>query len=197
MATLPPRRCSAHGCAALVAAPAHRCPLHPPAPAPDRGEYHRANGHFYSSARWRKFRMWILGRRPLCSGWPDPCTAPATLVDHITPIEDGGEQLDPENCQPLCASCHGKKTIDDLRQRSAQREGGGKTYSRNDHLPLVKLKKCVRGFRGKGVTDSAISGVSGADALKAAKNRLLGRVAYSEQGGTGASVVDEKEAFNG
>ena len=35
---------------------------------------------------------------------------PATQVDHIKPIADGGEPWDLENLRSLCASCHSKKT---------------------------------------------------------------------------------------
>jgi 5-methylcytosine-specific restriction endonuclease McrA len=31
------------------------------------------------------------------------------IVDHIIPIEEGGEFMDTENLQTLCMSCHNKK----------------------------------------------------------------------------------------
>lgn len=40
------------------------------------------------------------------------CGAPATVVDHVTPHK-GDQRLfwDRRNWQPLCASCHGRKTV--------------------------------------------------------------------------------------
>lgn len=34
----------------------------------------------------------------------------ATEVDHIIPMSQGGQPLDRNNLQGLCASCHGKKS---------------------------------------------------------------------------------------
>jgi 5-methylcytosine-specific restriction protein A len=60
----------------------------------------------------------VLADEPLCrlccrAGF----VVAATLVDHITPIEDGGERLSRDNLQPLCVRCHGRKTGQDLRKR--------------------------------------------------------------------------------
>jgi len=38
-------------------------------------------------------------------------TTPATVADHIVPINAGGSRFEAENGQGLCASCHGKKTL--------------------------------------------------------------------------------------
>jgi 5-methylcytosine-specific restriction endonuclease McrA len=35
---------------------------------------------------------------------------PATVVDHITPINTGGARFDFNNLQGLCAHCHNKKS---------------------------------------------------------------------------------------
>lgn len=34
-------------------------------------------------------------------------------IDHITPLDAGGERLDPSNLQTLCRSCHNIKTARD------------------------------------------------------------------------------------
>ena len=52
----------------------------------------------YSSSRWQKLRDYKRRRNPLC----EEClrqglNTPAELVDHITPIEEGGEIFDLEN----------------------------------------------------------------------------------------------------
>jgi 5-methylcytosine-specific restriction protein A len=63
----------------------------------------------------------ILAAEPLCR----PChaqgkTIPATLVDHITPLREGGERLNERNLQPLCVHCHAQKTRAEIRRRKAQ-----------------------------------------------------------------------------
>lgn len=35
------------------------------------------------------------------------------LVDHIIPLDQGGERLNENNLQTLCAACHAKKTAKD------------------------------------------------------------------------------------
>ena len=69
---------------------------------------------YYATARWRKLRRMVLARQPLCA---DPFgvhamlgeIVPATEVDHIVPVREGGENS-LENLQALCASCHSRKT---------------------------------------------------------------------------------------
>jgi 5-methylcytosine-specific restriction protein A len=69
--------------------------------------------------RWRTLRAWFLSRHPVCVR----CGSPASLVDHVTPLEDGGARLDPANLQALCRGCHGPKTRSDLKARKARRTG--------------------------------------------------------------------------
>lgn len=62
-------------------------------------------------ARWRRIRLMHLRQHPLCAN-PDQLPAhivPATDVDHIVPLADGGSSA-PENLQSLCHSCHSRKT---------------------------------------------------------------------------------------
>ena len=62
---------------------------------------------FYNSRDWRKLRLYILAGEPICR----ECTiAVANVVDHITPIRLGGSKWNHENLQPMCASCHNKKS---------------------------------------------------------------------------------------
>ena len=75
-------------------------------PAQDRTPYHRADGWFYSSARWRKARAEQLRRSPRCV----QCGGLAEHVDHIQPRSQGGADLDAANLQSLCSPCHGRKT---------------------------------------------------------------------------------------
>jgi len=72
---------------------------------------------------WQRLRDLVLSDEPLCR----TCAArglltPATMVDHITPLNDGGARLDRSNLQPLCDSCHAQKTAFDVAaRRSDQR----------------------------------------------------------------------------
>lgn len=186
MAKLPFRRCIAPGCAALVAPPANRCPLHP-APVSaraDRAAYHRANGYFYSSSRWRKVRSRFLRAHPICSGHPSACSELASVVDHIKPISEGGAKLAWANLQALCSSCHGRKTA---AEQAGSGQGGANLSGGKSLLPSVQLKKCGRELEAKGGRMNANSTDSGADALKASKKRLNGRVAVSAEGWKGES----------
>jgi len=42
---------------------------------------------------------------------PPGSLAPAVHVDHVRPLNMGGEKFDPANLQPLCQSCHSRKTV--------------------------------------------------------------------------------------
>ncbi|WP_210188512.1 HNH endonuclease signature motif containing protein [Bradyrhizobium sp. Gha] len=63
---------------------------------------------FYSSGNWLQIRKRQLARQPLCESCSD--IEPATEVDHIVPITQGGAKRDPANLQSLCRSCHSEKT---------------------------------------------------------------------------------------
>lgn len=68
------------------------------------------NKALYSSKRWQTTRRHVLHEHPLCQ-CPNPaCTEIATDVDHITPIEQGGDPWARANLQALAASCHSRKT---------------------------------------------------------------------------------------
>lgn len=67
---------------------------------------------------WQRLRLAVLADEPLCRR----CRAEgrvtgAEVVDHITPIVDGGDRLDRANLQPLCVPCHAIKTASDVRKR--------------------------------------------------------------------------------
>lgn len=75
------------------------------------------NYDLYNSSQWRKYRKDFLLRNPLCR----MCDAkglitPATYVDHIVPINKGGEVWDESNHQPLCKSCHAAKSARDGKE---------------------------------------------------------------------------------
>jgi 5-methylcytosine-specific restriction protein A len=62
---------------------------------------------------WERYRADFLLRRPSC----DECGAPAIVVDHVTPVKDGGSFWNPSNHQPLCRACHAAKTMRDVNAR--------------------------------------------------------------------------------
>jgi len=66
----------------------------------------------YKSARWRRVREIILSSYPFCK----ICGKPASVVDHITPIERGGAIWNDRNLQSLCKRCHNKKTAKESNQ---------------------------------------------------------------------------------
>ena len=71
-----------------------------------RPESHR----LYSTSRWQKLREYKKHRNPLCEEClRNHVITPATLVDHILPIAEGGAPFDIANLQSLCAACHNKK----------------------------------------------------------------------------------------
>jgi len=90
---------------------APRCPD----PATYRGRcarHSRAREHqthpnktIYNTKRWQVLRRSVLFNHPLC-----PCGEIATDVDHIKPIEHGGDPWSRANLQGLCSHCHGQKT---------------------------------------------------------------------------------------
>lgn len=71
----------------------------------------RARGY---GRKWEEARKGFLAAHPECVGPGKDgrrCGAPATVVDHIKAHRGDMKKFwDRANWQPLCASCHGKKT---------------------------------------------------------------------------------------
>ena len=70
--------------------------------------------------QWRKRRLQILDR----DGWVCAhCSKHGKMeVDHIKPLDDGGEMYDASNLQSLCASCHWEKSRSERRGREPDPE---------------------------------------------------------------------------
>ena len=68
---------------------------------------------FYSSKDWRALREYVLAMEPLCRKCKlEGYNIPAEVVDHIIDIvDDPDKALDINNLQPLCKSCHDRKTF--------------------------------------------------------------------------------------
>lgn len=74
----------------------------------------RSNAAFYNGRTWRKLRLMILNRDPVCKMCEERGNvSSSTVVDHIQPINKGGAKLNPDNLQGLCFSCHSKKSARD------------------------------------------------------------------------------------
>lgn len=96
----------------------------------DKNYRNQENDKFYHSREWKRVRGLQLHKQPLCK----ECLHPATIVDHITEIKDGGAKLSLSNLQSLCTSCHNTKTL-----RAKQiREGVVKSL----HTPTPNTEPC-------------------------------------------------------
>lgn len=79
------------------------------------GRRENSNRSFYTSPEWRRARKHYIELHPLC----EICHRQvSTVVDHIKPINQGGEPLDESNFQALCASCHNKKSGHESRTKN-------------------------------------------------------------------------------
>lgn len=64
--------------------------------------------NLYESSRWRKISKDFLRRYPTCF----ICGKPAKIADHIIPHRGNIELFyDDSNLQPMCWSCHSRKTM--------------------------------------------------------------------------------------
>lgn len=81
---------------------------------PERKAHERRttdNSSFYNSQAWRTYRRAFLYEHGLCVVCEDAgIFEVATVVDHIIPINEGGHKWERSNLQPLCHSCHAKKS---------------------------------------------------------------------------------------
>ena len=69
------------------------------------------NRGFYTSPAWRALRNSFIERHPLCEQcYKQGLIVPATVVDHVIPINLGGAPLDEDNLQSLCDKCHNAKS---------------------------------------------------------------------------------------
>jgi 5-methylcytosine-specific restriction protein A len=77
---------------------------------------YRARSKFYSSKRWQDTRAAVLRANPLCA-WclMEGRVEPATEVDHIADLIDGGAPTDYANLRALSKSCHARLT--QMKQR--------------------------------------------------------------------------------
>lgn len=74
-----------------------------------RWKYDKEVISFYNSKLWRTTsKQVLLQHNYICS----ICGGEATETDHIIPVrQDWNKRLEWENLQPICGSCHKKKTV--------------------------------------------------------------------------------------
>lgn len=106
--------CSNPGCKTLVGR-AGRCSRCRSDSATQRMKWreNREASTFYASRAWRRLREYQITREPLCRHcMQQGRTTAGKQVDHIIPRKRAPElELDMDNVQTLCASCHCKKTM--------------------------------------------------------------------------------------
>lgn len=74
-------------------------------------ERENSNSDFYNSRVWRKTRKRFLEQNPLCVECAEVGdVVVATVLDHIVPINRGGEKLNESNFQAMCAAHHNAKS---------------------------------------------------------------------------------------
>lgn len=78
----------------------------------------------YWSVMWRKLRAAFLKQHPVCAA----CGWQANVVDHIRPVTQGGGFYDVSNLQPLCTSCHNRKSAKE-RAGTMTQAGPGATIT--------------------------------------------------------------------
>ena len=99
--------CAAPGCPAIVRGAAY-CPAHQPEQR--AGEARLSPSRRGYDRRWQRLRRMVLAQQPFCVVCQRAGrVVAATDVDHIVPLSAGGTSA-ADNLQPLCHSCHSKKT---------------------------------------------------------------------------------------
>jgi hypothetical protein len=96
------------------------------------------------NAQWDRVRKSVLSQEPLCRlCLSTGRTVPATVVDHITPLAEGGTH-EQANLQPLCKRCHDSiKTPADVKERKKAEAKGTCTILLHPPAPQSVLPSTV------------------------------------------------------
>jgi hypothetical protein len=79
---------------------------------------------------WRKVRLVVLERDGHRCAW---CARPATTVDHVRPLAEGGARLDPGNLVACCVRCNSVRGQQvSTRRRAASSLAPGSGFIRAD-----------------------------------------------------------------
>lgn len=69
------------------------------------------NREVYDTVRWRKLRASVLAENPRCVDcYKQGVLTLATVADHDTPINQGGDPWDRSNIVGRCVRCHNRKS---------------------------------------------------------------------------------------
>lgn len=93
---------------------------------PNQGRKERSK--LYDTQRWRDYRIHFLQVSPLCRYCKQKGRdTAATIVDHIIPVrvDDSINFFDSENHQPLCESCHNRKSAQERYGKWYERRAKG------------------------------------------------------------------------
>ena len=74
---------------------------------------------------WRRVRLVVLDRDGHRCAW---CSGPASTVDHVRPLAEGGARLDPANLVACCVRCNsrrGQQVTTRRRRASSLAAGSG------------------------------------------------------------------------
>ena len=107
---MPVRLCAEARCP-QVATYRGRCPDHARQRTAARNRHRKESRKVYLSKRWKILRRHVLLHNPICQHCDREL---ATDVDHIVPIEKGGDAWALSNLHGLCRRCHGRKTKAEL-----------------------------------------------------------------------------------
>lgn len=85
-------------------------------PKPEVNPYNNEKRYTHSS--YRRRRAVFMSANSLCV----ECQAngrieAATVLDHIKPVEQGGDFYDAENWQALCITCHARKSVTERKTK--------------------------------------------------------------------------------
>ena len=111
-----PRACISTGCPNLAPPTSNRCPSCSSAVERYKNQNRRARlaGGTGAADRLRRtVNAYGSAFCPQCRAWH---RAPRIRVDHVTPLVDGGADVD-GNVQTLCVDCHAAKTSAEARAR--------------------------------------------------------------------------------
>lgn len=121
----PLRRCTEPGCFKRVKS--GKCELHKQAARRRQDRKRGTRRERGYTPEWDKYRLMYLKEHPLCVMCESKgIYKPAKIVDHIIPIDGGGDVLfwPQSNHQGLCTSCHSHKTMTKDPLTKAQRKAG-------------------------------------------------------------------------
>ena len=131
----PSHPCSHPGCPALVHS--RHCLAHTPARSHGYDNRRGKVAERGYGGRWQRYVAQYKKQHPLCINHAT-CGSRTAVVDHILAVNQGGDFWDPNNHQPMCRSCHGRKTAQEdagFGNPSRLSDRGGRVESRQAQRP--------------------------------------------------------------